>query len=130
MSEPELWEKIKEARLNAGYTQGQLAKLCGVTRATASRWESEDPEVRRGPRVDHLRKIADITGKEIKFFMPNLKANFLAARDKILQEEEDIQLQQKVRVLAKEFMDLILDGSLSEKEVDMLYSLITSLRSN
>lgn len=39
----QLVEKIKQARLSAGLTQGQLAKIIGISRSTYQYWEQETP---------------------------------------------------------------------------------------
>lgn len=48
---------IKAARINAGLTQKELAKIIGVSNLTISSWETGKTE----PTVSQLKKIAEVT---------------------------------------------------------------------
>ncbi|WP_038291992.1 helix-turn-helix domain-containing protein [Zooshikella ganghwensis] len=138
MQELELWEKIRNSRIETGLTQIQFAQRVGVSRATASRWESEDPSVRRGPRVEHLHKIAEVTGKDLKYFLPPNSKRVTAAKEAFIKlqnetqepdpEQIQAQIQEKLRTLTKDFMDLVIDGKLREVEIDLLQTLVSSIK--
>ena len=58
------------ARKNAGYTQKELAKKCGVSESTVLRWEKG----RKDPTVAQAKKIGEICGvhyDDIIFLPPN-----------------------------------------------------------
>lgn len=46
-------------------SQERFAELIGVSRRSPSRWENGEVE----PRMEHLTRIADVTGKPIDFFV-------------------------------------------------------------
>jgi transcriptional regulator with XRE-family HTH domain len=52
---------IKRYRDRKGLTQGELAKLLGVSKATISRWEAG----LRAPRRSDLPRISKMTGIEL-----------------------------------------------------------------
>ncbi len=45
-------------------SQERFAELLGVSRRSPGRWENGEVE----PRMQHLTRIADLTGKPIEFF--------------------------------------------------------------
>lgn len=51
-------EKLKVARLAAGLTQAQLAKMVGCSQHHISRWENCE----RGPTAQNLKKLAKALG--------------------------------------------------------------------
>jgi DNA-binding XRE family transcriptional regulator len=52
---------IKNARKRTGLTQTQIAEKMGITQQTYARWETK----KREPKLDTLRKIAEICGCEV-----------------------------------------------------------------
>lgn len=72
----ELGEWVKTMRKRQGLTQGQLARLCGLTQGTISAIESG--ELKR-VRIDTLVSL------RLKLGYP---AEFLRSREEILQDEE------------------------------------------
>lgn len=46
-------------------SQERFAELVGVSRRSPGRWENGEVE----PRMEHLSRIADVTGKPIDFFV-------------------------------------------------------------
>lgn len=54
--------KIHAARKAAGLTQERLAEQVGVTRGAVTQWESRNPDTKSNPGMDHLRKVAEVTG--------------------------------------------------------------------
>lgn len=46
-------------------SQERLAELLGVSRRSPGRWENGEVE----PRMEHLTRISDVTGKPIEFFV-------------------------------------------------------------
>lgn len=57
---------IKAARVNAGYTQEELANKLGVHRLTISSWESE-PSTMKIKDAEALCKVLNITIDQIFF---------------------------------------------------------------
>jgi SOS-response transcriptional repressor LexA len=62
-------KRIKAARKDAGLTQEQLAKACGVSRPAVAQWESMNVLARTAPRIEHARSIARVTGKDVGWFL-------------------------------------------------------------
>ena len=64
-SRPELAQAMIDARLEAGYTQGELASLMATSKSTITRMESGKDL----PLVSTLERWAEVTGKrlEIRF---------------------------------------------------------------
>ena len=63
--QPELGDRIREARASKGWKQRELASEVEVEPITVSRWE-------RGattPDLDVLRLVADATGKPLSYFV-------------------------------------------------------------
>ena len=56
---------IKEARLRAGFTQGELAKQLGTTQSVVARWESGD----RSPSLETIERIAHACGLDVSIFL-------------------------------------------------------------
>lgn len=54
--------KIHAARKAAGLTQERLAEQVGVTRGAVTQWESRNPDTKSNPGMEHLRKVAEVTG--------------------------------------------------------------------
>lgn len=54
---------MKAARINAGLTQLELAKIIGVTRNTVANWETGKTE----PSVVQLRKLSELSGVPLDF---------------------------------------------------------------
>lgn len=46
-------------------SQERFAELLGVSRRSPGRWENGEVE----PRMEHLTRIADVTGKPIDYFV-------------------------------------------------------------
>lgn len=57
-------QQIYDARMEAGLTQSQLAKLVGTTPSVISRLEDSDYE---GHSMNMIRRIAKALGKEFRF---------------------------------------------------------------
>ncbi|MBY4128050.1 helix-turn-helix domain-containing protein [Rhodococcus fascians] len=53
--------RLLEARLNKGFSQGELALRASVSSASISAWEVG----RSTPQVDRLRRVADVLGLEM-----------------------------------------------------------------
>jgi transcriptional regulator with XRE-family HTH domain len=63
--QPELGDRIREARASKGWKQRELASEVAVEPITVSRWE-------RGattPDLDVLRLVAEATGKPLSYFV-------------------------------------------------------------
>lgn len=57
--------KIKEARLEVGMSQAQLARAIGTSENNIGRWESSQNQ----PRIESIAAIANATGHDIDFFL-------------------------------------------------------------
>jgi transcriptional regulator with XRE-family HTH domain len=60
-------EKLKKARIEAGYTQNELANKLTVSRAAIAKWESD----LSFPDVNSLPKLAEIFGVSVDELMQN-----------------------------------------------------------
>jgi transcriptional regulator with XRE-family HTH domain len=58
-------EKLKKARIEAGYTQNELANKLAVSRAAIAKWESD----RGMPDVTNLKAIAEALGVSMDYLM-------------------------------------------------------------
>lgn len=58
-------EKLKKARIEAGYTQGELANKLTVSRAAIAKWESS----RGMPEVTNLKNIAEVLGVSVDYLL-------------------------------------------------------------
>jgi transcriptional regulator with XRE-family HTH domain len=64
-----IWQKIKQAREEAGLSQGAIGDACGgITRNAVSLWETENEDRRTYPSVDKLQIIASLTDRPISWF--------------------------------------------------------------
>jgi transcriptional regulator with XRE-family HTH domain len=74
---PELGDRIREARASKGWKQRELASEVEVEPITVSRWE-------RGattPDLDVLRLVADATGKPLSYFVADERETASAGTD-------------------------------------------------
>lgn len=63
---------LEAARVNAGLTQKELAKMLGVSNVTIVNWEKGNSE----PSVSQLRKISELSGIPMDFiFIPDKSNN-------------------------------------------------------
>lgn len=60
-------DKIKQARLQAGLTQAQLARRAETTEKNIARWENGHNQ----PRAQHVAAIAAATGHTTDYFFDN-----------------------------------------------------------
>jgi transcriptional regulator with XRE-family HTH domain len=58
-------EKLKKARIEAGYTQNELANKLTVSRAAIAKWESD----RGMPDVTNLKAIAEALNVSIDYLL-------------------------------------------------------------
>lgn len=58
-------EKLKKARIEAGYTQDELANKLAVSRAAIAKWESD----RGMPDVTNLKGIAEVLGVSVDYLL-------------------------------------------------------------
>lgn len=61
----QIHEKIKQARLSAGLTEGELAEKIGIKRSTYQYWETSTPG------VDNIKRVAKALGKNQDYFFVN-----------------------------------------------------------
>lgn len=57
--------RIREARLSAGLSQGQLARRINTSERNIVRWETSKNQ----PRVESVAAIAEATGRDVDFFL-------------------------------------------------------------
>jgi transcriptional regulator with XRE-family HTH domain len=62
MTRGSIQQLITAARLEAGYTQSELAKLMGTTQSAIARMEGG----RFSPTFSTLEKLAEVTGKRLE----------------------------------------------------------------
>ena len=58
-------EKLKKARLEAGYTQEELASMLTISRAAVAKWESD----RGMPDVSNLKALAEALNVSVDFLL-------------------------------------------------------------
>jgi transcriptional regulator with XRE-family HTH domain len=82
--------RIRQARENAGFSQADLAAKLPVTLRTFGRWEN----ARAAPRGRNLRRLAEVTGKEIDWLRGVVESDFFSRlpRPTVEQELERIAL--------------------------------------
>ena len=81
---PELGDRIREARASKGWKQRELASEVEVEPITVSRWE-------RGattPDLDVLRLVAEATGKPLSYFVSDESERTPAGTDAAAQRLE------------------------------------------
>lgn len=59
-------ERVRQARLEAGLNQAELASKVGVATRTVQYWESSENGT--APRSAAMRQLAKVTGKPIAWF--------------------------------------------------------------
>lgn len=56
---------IKKARMSSGLTQGEFAKMMGVSQVTACKWEHG----KAYPRPKRLKDVANVLGVTVDFLL-------------------------------------------------------------
>lgn len=108
----EIARRIKEARLERGWTQKDLAKRLGTTNASVSRWENPERDF---PKDENLRKLADVFDDPELLMVGDLRREVVdekhkqrlreAVTDVALEKGESLQIDGHV-------IELLPDGSL------------------
>lgn len=122
------YDRLKESRVNAGYTQEQLAKKIGIAKSTLSGYESGN----RDPSMYTISKIMEIL---------NVDANFLWQDEVDAQGGNPVQLKydemkhiEKYRDLdsfGRQTVDLVLDREIARvKELSNMKERIEELESS
>ena len=62
---------LEAARVNAGLTQAELAKILGISKTTVNNWENGRSE----PNLSQLRKISELSGIPMDFIFVPEKSN-------------------------------------------------------
>lgn len=88
-------EKIKQAVKEAGLTQKEIAEKMGISQPAFNGFVSG----KNRPTARTLKKIAEITGKDLSFFVP------VSFCEKELKGEID-SLREEIELLKKEFSEL------------------------
>lgn len=87
MTAKNLGKKIRQARLEFGLTQGDLAYRVGVSTQSISAFESG----RIRPAMKHVAKIAQFTHKPLHFFTGQKVLEVLDRVEKVIVELQSIQ---------------------------------------
>lgn len=97
--------RIKEARINMGLTQEELANKIGVTKGAIGNYENEVST----PKIDLLYKLFDVLQCDANYFyqdeMKNTKKNVTLS----FSEEKMVTRYRKLDNHGKEIIDIILD---------------------
>lgn len=75
-------EKLRAARLSAGFTQDELAIKCGMKKQNISRYETSDRE----PNIRTAKKMADVLGislEELVHDCENATSEFELSNDEV-----------------------------------------------
>lgn len=111
-----LANNLKEARVNKGYTQEELAKLIGKSKNVISNWERGDNK----PDADTLFDLCDIL---------NVDANYLLGWEDnqnlslSIKEQEHIKKYRSLNSTDKETVDILVDRlCVREKEAEYDYA--------
>lgn len=125
-----LADRIKSARQNAGLTQEELAKLCGVSRATVNQWEAREPNKTLRPRNKNLKKVSDVTGVTYEWLR---SFPVISEYQKPLNDEEslDFSLEKEVELKKKEefqstkaaihdIYQMLIDGQLNTEQMELI----------
>lgn len=86
-------ERLKEARLLKGYTQKQLAEKLNIGGTTVTGYEKDNSE----PNMNTISKIMEIL---------NVDANFLFQDESSGTNQEEKEISEKIKNLAKKYRDL------------------------
>jgi len=98
-----LGEKIKEARVKAGYTQEQFAVMLGVSRQAVTKWEAD----RGMPDVDNLKLMGQLLGISVDYLLDDgTELDLSVTREAVdLTNYEGSKFDKKVNVLLEKFPD-------------------------
>ena len=77
--------RLCACRVNAGYTQREVAKLIGVTETTIINWESGV----RAPKMDYAQKLSELYQIPLAYMDFSKEGNKVPIRDRY--EESGIQ---------------------------------------
>ncbi|MEO0289735.1 MAG: XRE family transcriptional regulator [candidate division WOR-3 bacterium] len=92
-------KKIKELRENKGLTQKEFASLFGYKLLTVSRWERGE----RRPSFSDLKKLSDIFGISISYFLEEEKFLNLPLMGKVGAGKREIYFDSAERIKEIEF---------------------------
>lgn len=83
-------ERIKKAIKEAGFTQKQMAEKMGITQPTFNTFVRG----KNRPSIKTLKKIAQITNKNLEYFLPSDSENqYKEENSYLLKEIENIKKQ-------------------------------------
>ena len=119
-------EKIKMARVNAGYTQKKLAELSGVAEITIRQYETG----KREPRISQLQKIALALDKPVEYLISTEPTSVFdvskisAAVSKAMTAQQEKELE-KENMLILSYRKL---NSLGKEEANKRISELTEIK--
>lgn len=99
-----LWQRIREARISIGASQGEIAEVCNTSVSAVSQWEAEDIKRRTQPDYGKLVKFAKFTHRSTDWlltgqeFALNDETQHRQEIDRILKEivkERNLQLSER-----------------------------------
>jgi len=109
-----LGQKLKEARLNAGLKQEELAKQLGVSRQTVSSWEND----RSYPDLGSAVKLSNLYGRSMDEMLKDDDAVITAFEDLAKKRRKFWQMMLEIGILIQLFglllacFELVLPGAL------------------
>jgi len=125
-----LGEKIKDARVKAGYTQAQLAQKLGVSRQAVTKWESD----RGMPDIENLKLMSQLLGISVDYLLDDgTELDLSVTREAVdLAAYEGSAFDRKIKALRGRFPDVECHTlwskkrlSKSEKVLDAAIGLLT-----
>ena len=95
-------KKLKELRLDRGYTQSELSKICDISQAQVARYEKGD----HMPTKRIINKIINGLGVDSEYFSnltevsnSSLDADYQRLRDSLINPEDKLVLRKILRGL-------------------------------
>jgi transcriptional regulator with XRE-family HTH domain len=104
----EVVQKIKQVRAGKGMSQGEVADAIGVSRATLSRWESDNS---RFITVGALESIAKCLGVPIAELLPATPVKSEVGQLSVMLTPEQYEIIFLLNRLAPNDRDFILDSA-------------------
>lgn len=124
--------KIREARKAAKLSQEAIGAACNppISKAAVGLWETNDPEKRTQPKLDNLRTLAVLTGKDFSYFLDDeesLMANYEIRENFPTYESDNISLQAVTYVIENQLKD-VYKHMTPAQQVEIIYHLFELLQ--
>jgi len=110
-----LGKKIREARVKAGYTQEQLAKMLGVSRQAVTKWEAD----RGMPDVENLKLMSRMLGTSVDYLLDDgTELDLSVTREAVdLTAYEGSKFDKKAQIVKEKFPDAECHPLMSTKKL-------------